>query len=178
MSNIKKKILIVSVITILIFSLDGYFIWSADSKNVESEEIITNINTEIVTEVEKTQIQASIQATEAERQTLDSYFIDQKGEVSFVDSLKALGNKAGVTLSIDSATFGDYQTDVSTLPVELVNIRLKSTGSWSAVIGFWTLLESTPYRLDVKRVDLEKGESLKSGTVWNQSLDVTAYKKK
>jgi hypothetical protein len=174
----KRKNLIIFVIAILVFIADGYLIWSANSENIASEQIISNINTEIIKEVEKTQIQASIQSTNTERQTLDKYFIDQKGEVSFVDSLEVIGNKAGVTLKIESASFENYTASSSTNPMELVHIHLKSTGSWSGVMGFWNLLESTPFRLAVDRVDLQKDDSIKGISTWAQSIDITAYKKK
>ena len=178
MFEIRKKILIILIMTFFVVAVDGYFIWSINFNNSESDKIITNINVEINEEAERGGVQAAIQGTKADRQLLDSYFIDEEGEVSFVDSLGAISNKAGVALKIESATFENYPNIATNTPVELVHIRLRTSGDWSAVIGFWTLLDSTPYRLTVDRVDLSKGESLKGVSIWDQVVDITAYKKK
>ncbi|MFZ2038949.1 MAG: hypothetical protein WAV11_03355 [Minisyncoccia bacterium] len=178
MFGTRKKILIVVGLMTLIFILDGYLVWSINSYGNNSEKIISNIDIEITKEAEKTMIQASIQTTKEDRQLLDNFFIGKEGEVDFVNNLKTMGDKAGVILNIESATFENYQNSSSSISAELVHVRLKSSGTWSEVVGFWTLLEAMPYRIAIDRVNLSKSTDKKGSPIWSQQIDITAFKKK
>jgi len=117
--------------------------------------------------------QADLSATafadiEDDRATIDAAFIDPQTLVRFIEDLERMADRAGVALSIESASLPQ---SVDGYP----SFRLTASGSFSGVYRFLALLETMKFFIAFDGVQLKKADKQPwSAAIQFQLLSFTA----
>ena len=106
--------------------------------------------------------------------------LSMDGDVAFIESLENLAKSNNLTMEIESLTFDNTITPVSS---NLVNfkIRGKTNGSFSDNYRFIKELEASPIKVKLNRVSIsntgnQEGKSLQN--IWQASFDIQVLKYK
>ncbi len=113
-------------------------------------------------------LQKSLQNSAISLQIIDSYFLPQNGTVSFVEFLESLGSISGTKVSIqsiglDKGQVGDFK--------EVLAVTVDSVGTWSNLMRFISLVESSPYHIDIASADINMN-SAKPANEWHALITV------
>jgi hypothetical protein len=150
MKNISKKgPLILSSIFFLILCFIFFFVYKEiDKNNKASEEAQRVWQTEVARRDEIKSFDHSMKEIEQEQALLETHFAKTSDIVPFFDILENTASLAGVKAEISTV---DVLKDATGLVV-----GVKTSGSFSAIYKFLTLLENFPYELEIISVDLRQ----------------------
>ena len=112
---------------------------------------------------------------EEEVARIRSQFISSDQVAQFVETLETLGTAEGAKVTLSSLTYEDTQATEHFIPLA---VRIEARGSWDSLSRYLSLVESLPYRSEVKDVILGlDGETdtlafggTTSGKEWRLSL--------
>ena|SRR3989344_4486610 len=98
-------------------------------------------------------LKKTISDTRAEQGALDSYFVDPDNFVPFVEEIEALGKRAGVALTVESAALTDSNRNLA--------LTLSAGGTFEQIFYFLSLLEAFPAKITFDRVWIAKSVTAK-----------------
>lgn len=96
------------------------------------------------------------------KQKIDSVFLDKDSLILFIESMEDAGRASGVSLKISGG-------DSSVAP----SFTLSAEGSYGRIINFLSLLESTPYKIDIKSASFHEQGGVEAEGVWKADFEVT-----
>lgn len=181
-----RYIIPLGLLTVLVLgALGGYFYFHSILKDTaqSTTDAMTEIANEQLSQSNIFALKKTIKETEADRDTLQSYFVKEDEVVVFIESIESLGKKTNTTVQITQAQASQDPKKPSTL-----FISLSSSGTFSDVTHFLVLLENLPHDISVDKVlmsvqttpeqvivDSKTGKivSSKSGTKsWTADVDI------
>lgn len=125
----------------------GYLVYAIDGLKTSVSKVSGELGSNLSRETTESGVKAVLKATETERVKLDTYFIDVKGTPRFLEALASLGKDAGIVLSFDSI-------DVDSNSALRINFRAQ--GTFGNLFRFLSLIEASPYALEVGNLNLNK----------------------
>lgn len=141
-NNFQKIPLIFSIVFLLSFCLSFYFLYKEiEKQNVSTEEITINWQKEAGRLEEISSLARGLKMVEKEIIELDKHFAKNSDVVPFLDTIEQLAPKVGAKAETTSV---DLSSDKLGL---LVGLSVK--GKFDAVYKFFTLLENSPYELEI-----------------------------
>ena len=150
-NNFLKISLFISIIFFVFLSVVSVFLYrEINSNNQKTKQNTVKWQTETSRREEITSLNHSLQTISDERTQLENHFAKSSDVVPFLDTLEKLAPKAGALAQVDSV---DTPADNTGLLV-----GLKVSGSFEAIYKFLTLLENSPYELNILSMDIHKME--------------------
>lgn len=137
--------LLLSIIAATAFFGAAYFIYSKKSSLSRLSAELSGITAE---EEEYRGLKKKISDTRAEQDALNSYFIDPNNFVPFVEEIEALGEHAGVALTVLSAALTDSNRNLA--------LSLYAGGTFEQTLYFLSLLEAYPAKVVFDRAWVAK----------------------
>jgi translation initiation factor IF-2 len=150
-NNFLKISLFISIIFFVFLSVVSVFLYrEIKNNNQKTRQNIIKWQAEASRREEITSLNHSLQKITDERTQLENHFAKSSDVVPFLDTLEKLAPKVGALAEVDSV---DTPADNIGLMV-----GLKTSGSFEAIYKFLTLLENSPYELNILSMDMHKME--------------------
>ena len=175
MKKLRLQHYILLILSILTLSLacSAYVFMYKDAVTKAEEESLVRTESAAASKhvLQIKDMQTTYQDTVQDRAALPSFLVSADDAVPFIDAVEAIGPATGSTLSISSLSSG---TDSSTSH-GVVTASVSVKGDWANVMRAVEMIESMPYALTVKSLDLNASSdsSSKSPSSWSASLDVS-----
>lgn len=145
-----RHIIPLALLTVLVLgALGGYFYFHSVIKDTiqSTADAMTEISNEQLSQSNIFALKKTIKETEADRDTLQSYFVKEDEVVKFIESIEDLGKKTNTIVQITQAQASQDPKKASTL-----FISLSSSGTFVDVTHFLVLLENLPHDMSVNKV--------------------------
>ncbi len=155
-SNFNKLPFLVSIIFLALSGYIFYFLYNKigeNRANVEKLSIEEQTAESHIRELRSLDI--GLKAIDKEKTELEKHFVSSSNLVPFLDSIESLGSRVGAEAETSSV---DISSDKASL---LVGVKAK--GTFESLYRFLTLVENSPYELEIYSLDLAK--DLPQGTV-------------
>lgn len=181
MKNLKTQhILTALIILCLVLIFAGvtlsYLTTSYKEELRESKETIFASDSEVVVSLKQ-----AVQRLRGDIDKMESYFIDHKNAVGFIERLEEIASLAGVTIEIDNIDFmektrnqkvfdGDEVSITQVRSYGEIMMTLRTSGSWQDTMSFLATLEQLNKKLVVTGLRLTAVSSEDSGIIWNASF--------
>lgn len=142
-------VFVLSIIIVLTTGL-GYGYISYMLRSIQKETVLLSEETRALEldEAQISTIRSNVAATQENRQTLGSYFIDQENIVPFLETIELYATDAGVRMTFNAV---EWQKD----PVSL-RISVLGSGSFLGAYRFVKLIENAPYEMTIDSVDVRR----------------------
>jgi hypothetical protein len=148
-SNIpKKSLFLFTIIFGIVLSLFLYLYREINNKNQESELRETEWQTEAARRDDIKALDNSIKIIEAERAQLETHFARSSDIVPLLDTIENLAAQANTKAEVLSVDVVGDQSGLS--------VGVKASGNFADLYKFLTLLENSPYELEIASLDLQK----------------------
>lgn len=153
MKTILKQIpLIISVIFVIVLSTGFFFLYKQINLNNEKAlQSSIDFENETSRREEVKLLNNSIEGIKEDRASLTRHFAHSSDIVPFLDTIESLAPQVGAKAETVSV---DILPDNAGLMV-----RLNVSGSFKSVYKFLTLLENSPYELEVVALDIQREAS-------------------
>jgi hypothetical protein len=176
---------------------------------LQKEAKIATLSQDIANNVEKSkhlgENKALFDQVSSKRELLNSHFLGSRDEdmVAFLGQVESFASSTNVELAIETPTFLPLSAktkvvvpksndpvvlnkEVANLPSdvskwEMLQLHLRTAGSWANVLQFISLVESMPYQVSFTQANLAVGlgADLKKKTkVWSGVFTITVLKNK
>lgn len=164
--KVKSLLIIFSLINTVLLSTYGYLLFVMKSKNNEST-VLYMASHQAASDKERTQeLARMLKETEADRKKISSYFFTKANAVTLIEQIENIGKSAGVDLAVNSVSDEAKDTGVTQL-------SFSATGSFAALYRLVALTESMPYKITLKRVDIqEMNNQTQSGIGWKGNFTI------
>ena len=143
-------LLVLVIAAVAIFFIATYFIYSKKPSLARLSTELSGISEE---EAYYRGLKKTISDTRAEQEALNSFFIDPDNFVSFVEEIEALGTRAGVALTVESAALTDNDRNLA--------LTLNTGGTFGETLYFLSLLEAYPAKITFDRAWIAKSIAAK-----------------
>lgn len=141
-NNFQKIPLIFSIVFLLSFCLSSYFLYEKIQEyNISTEEITVEWQKEADRREEISSLARGLKMVEKETMELNKHFAKNSDIVPFLDTIEQLAPKVGANALTTSV---DLSADKLSL---LVGLSVK--GTFDSIHKFFTLLENSPYELEI-----------------------------
>ena len=145
----QKTLLGISIISFTLFSYLFYFLYGEIKSNSAAEEEVNLIwQEESKLREEVSLLSREFDNTKDEREELEKHFADNSDLVPFLDTIEGLARQAGATAQTTSVDITPDGTSLS--------VGLDAEGTFEAVYKYLTLLENSPYELELYSVHMYK----------------------
>lgn len=164
--QIKKILAVFFCIDMGLLAVYGYLFFVVNAKNKETT-ILYTASHEQTSDKEKIQaLFRVLRDTEEDREKLSKYFITKMGAVTFIEQIEKIGKNAGVQLSVN--TVSDEESGGGA-----IQISFGANGSFAHMQHLIALVESMPYKVTIKKADIQKIDEQKDGqAVWKGTFNV------
>lgn len=144
----------------------GYLFYVVGNKNAETAVLYTTSHQQ-ASDKEKIQgLERTLKDTEKERSNLSTYFVTKRNAVTFIEQIEQTGKSAGVDLSVNSVS-DDAKGG------ETTQLTFSAAGAFPDIYRLTALIESMPYKVTIKKVDMQTLSDQKNGTIWKGNFVVT-----
>lgn len=144
---------LILVTTILLDVLVILFFFALIKKIEMKEEYIGKIDTERKElhkkNADTTALGKELKESEDQRKELLSHFVDSDNIVSYLDFIESLGTTAGAKVELS-------KVDISNIKGTKLLVSGKATGDFNNTAKFLSLLESSPYEINIVSMTLSK----------------------
>lgn len=163
--KIKRNLAVFFFINIILLSVYGYLFYVVENKNAETAVLYT-ISHQQASDQEKIQgFGRTLKETEKERNNLSEYFAAKTSAVTFIEQIEKIGKSAGVDLSVNSVS-DEVKGGATT------QLTFSAEGSFSALYRLIALVESMPYKVAMKKADIQIGDSKDTIEIWKGNFSV------
>ncbi len=154
-------------ITIFIFSLIAslfiaaiflFFFKIIKNKNEHTSAVLTALENKILIKQNANAITEKKSEIEATQVEINSHFVNPFEIDSFVEFLENLGTNAGTTVKVKSV-------EIAKAASNTISIEIEADGDFSPVMRTIRLLENSPYKIHIDRMNLTKDISSVTETV-------------
>lgn len=170
----KELLILLLVLNLAAVGWYGFLFWKIKEKNEHISDLTSRIEAEAATEQTIREKKALVENTAAFREKLLSFTLGSKEAVSFIEFLERTGTDAGVRATVESVSAREHPRLSS---MEELRLKIKSTGSWPAIVRFLGLMELLPYEADVDQIVVSKAE-FEGGDAWRADFVLTVLKEK
>ncbi len=125
----------------------GYILYKIFLERSRTDEALLALSTELKREDNLRRLADAVKKTSAERQKIDSYFVDVKGSARFLEELQSFGRGAGVSIHLNNVDVEAKKT---------LRVDFSANGSFAQLNRLIELMEATPYVIEIKSVNLSK----------------------
>lgn len=143
------------VLDILIAVTYGYFVYDLVQKAREVSDLYAENSRESSEQIKLRTLEKMTQASAQDSAIIDSYFVRLKDVVPFMEKLEEMGKSVNVSVDVTSIK----NTSLS------LNLAFSATGSFNDIYRLIALLESAPYKIVVKNVNMQSVENSWSATM-------------
>jgi hypothetical protein len=167
MSNKKTKRLLISfsLLNVALLGVCGYAFFFVQTKTIETAALYDISHTH-ASDKEKTQALArTLKETEKDRRVLSEYFVSKTSAVTFIEQIENIGKNAGVSLKVSSVSDEAKGSGG-------VQLSFSANGPFPEMYRLIALIESMPYKVTVKRANIQKMEG-QGSVVWSGDFAVT-----
>lgn len=141
-----------------------YYLWyNMQATIIEIQELVVQTGEQSSELTGVNMVVNTAKDTKEDRDRLKQYFItDNEATISFIELIEKLAVDADVTM-----VFAISQLD------NAIQFRLTSSGLYPNVYRYVEYLESIPYNVEIRRMNLMKeNDALDSKDIWGASLDL------
>ncbi|MFA5888901.1 MAG: hypothetical protein WCW47_02675 [Candidatus Paceibacterota bacterium] len=154
-SNKLLKIIlaILSLLVVVVF-LICYFVYEdIRHKNENYHTLLYNLSFRNDKQNYLTYAQKTIGSLSLDINRMDDSIISKKGEVEFIENLESVARGSGLSIEINSLILNN-NSNLASSSIDILKIKAKTKGSWSASYTFLTRLELLPFKLRVNKFGL------------------------
>lgn len=145
----------------------GGFVWLVVHERALAIERGEALNKRISDTVVLAQTRTTLLETASIRNRLNSYFIQERNEVVFIEELESLGNQAGVSITFSSI---EKRTED---PSPELHVSFSTEGLWQNTMHFTALLESLPRKITIQHVSFSEISNTEGPSRWHGSFDIS-----
>ena len=167
--NIFSRGIIGIILLDLLLSAGGWYVYASASRaHASAAGLAEAIRAAEAKQEAARTIGTAFADIEDDRATIDAAFIDPQTQVRFIEDLERMADRAGVALSIESASLPQSADGYP-------SFRLTASGSFSDVYRFLALLETMKFFIAFDGVQLKKADKQPwSAAIQFQLLSFTA----
>lgn len=162
------------VVSLLTVSLYVYMYVAVDTQTDKVVKARDVQATQAMDEKQVGELKTLFGHSEPGRKTLRDLFVRKGEEVTFIESLEALGDQTGADVNIVSI---NEDKNVSNPNIGTLKARVEASGSWSQISKVLVLIETMQKSIEVDSVRINSSgqvnERTKSAS-WTLSLNITA----
>ncbi|OHA32005.1 MAG: hypothetical protein A2928_00225 [Candidatus Taylorbacteria bacterium RIFCSPLOWO2_01_FULL_45_15b] len=172
--NRRTSLTLLSLLILFVASFAGWYVlYRATLQNRAAihitEELLGKNNDEVSYYA---LLKRTFEATEIEREKIETYFVSDGTVVPFIESIEALRTISGIstkisTLAVETPESGD---------VEYLHVVIDVDGSWDGVYRFVSLVEKLPHAIRIEKVAFDK--TLGENSVWRSNISLRVAKNK
>ncbi len=169
-----KVIMTVAVIVFLLALVTTVFLHLINNKKARVVELHQILNDEINLNASLDASKQVIKDTEIERGVINSYFVEKKNIVGFLEFLENIGRDIGVSVHISTI---ETEKVVNEGDKPNLGLIINVKGDWTGVLRYIKLLEAIPYKVKVGEVKISLiggDDSGKTKPQWEGSLNIKA----
>jgi len=170
----KELLIITLLLNLAAIGWYGFLFWKIKEKNEHISDLSNKIEAEVSAEQAIHDKKALVEDTAALRGKLLSFILGSREAVSFIEFLEKTGANIGVRTSVESVSAREHP-ELSGM--EELRLKLRSTGSWPAVVRFLGLMELLPYEADVDQIVMSRAE-FEGGDLWRADFTLAVLKEK
>ncbi len=173
-SQHKKLIVIACVACVVLVALYAYMYYSVNIATERAVAAKVLIQEHTFSDANANKIKKLYQTTEKQRADILKHVIPSNKMLTFIETLEAVGDEAGSTLTL-SAVSGSKMSDTVPTGMELFHAHANVSGSWSSVMQTLMLAEALPFVtvLDSVQLDTSATAGTKNTHRWQASFDIT-----
>lgn len=112
---------------------------------------------------------------------LQTFFVEQQGEVDFIEYLEQTVQSQGLEVSIDTVSV-DAPKNIATYGMEYLVLQFNIRGTWSRVWNFSRMIEVLPYSVKIQSFALiREGDTVENTNqlgIWKGVYTIKVLKKK
>lgn len=165
--KIKRFITVFSFINIVLFGMYGYLLYVVNDKNKETAVLYAASHQQAADKEKIQGLERTLKDTARDRDSISKYFVSKTNAVTFIEQIENVGKSANVILSVN--TVSDEAKDVGG-----IQLSFSATGGFSDIYRLIALVESLPYKVTLKKTDIQKVDERKEGNaVWKGNFVVT-----
>jgi Tfp pilus assembly protein PilO len=164
--KIKRFIIVFSFINIVLFGMYGYLFYVVNDKNKETAVLYAASHQQAADKEKIQGLERTLKDTAKDRDSISKYFVSKTNAVTFIEQIEKVGKSANVVLSVN--TVSDDAKDMGG-----IQLSFSATGGFSDIYRLIALVESLPYKVTLKKTDIQKTEERKEGVaVWKGNFTV------
>jgi Tfp pilus assembly protein PilO len=184
-TTISIKILIGLITIAALLCLPYYIVFSdIKSKNQNISVLKYELSTASQKQAYASSLQEAVRTVQPKIDLLNNSIIPSEGNVGFIEILEKTARGNGLEIVIDSLTEEDKK-EFSSSTVNILSVRLRTTGSWEGTYRFLKAIEVLPFKLvlsnfatrTVSRTSPEENKPTSTG-LWQSSFEVHTLKYK
>jgi len=162
-------ILIISILVFIISIVANYILLTSVNK---SEELALEGQKKVIMEDkikrQKASLASTIASSEEGRNKLDSYLVEKTDVVSLIEKVEKTATDLGI--KVDIVNFSEEKaTDFDpTGRVGIIGVTISSQGSWDKINRLINAIDSLPYKVTIKSIELTKTSDSDSKIVSSQ----------
>lgn len=144
-----KKILIILALIAVILCLPYYVVFSdIKSKNEKISDLEHEFSLSSQKQEYASSLQEEVRFAQPSIELLNTSIIPTDGNVGFIENLEKMGRDEGLEVSIESLT-EEERKEFASSTVNILNVQVKTKGSWDGTYHFLKQVESLPFKLTV-----------------------------
>jgi Tfp pilus assembly protein PilO len=168
----KTFITIASLITLVVFSAWGYFLYVVKANQEEISSLSQSITNEKDKDNRLTSVRSLTVNTGSDIKKLDSIFVPFDSVAGFVELIEREASESSVDVSIGSLNLDDKK-DVL---IKSLVLHIEVSGSWSNVTRFLVRLEHLPKIIGINKVIMTRSDDKDTKSrMWKLQTDVMTY---
>ena len=163
--------LVVSILVLILLCGIFFFLFKEIKNNIRiSEERQTDLQKEIIRRGDIKNFNNSFKTIEADKILFETHFVQSSDIVTFLDTIEKMASSVGTSPEVSSL---EVAKDGNGLV-----LAMKNVGSFSQIYKFITLLENSPYELELTSVEmhvLKKDDTQKNSVKevkWEANLKI------
>lgn len=163
--KIKKLLAVFFLVDVVLLCVYGYLFFVITDKNKETAALYLTSHQQS-SDKEKIQgLARMLKESENDRKKLSEYFVTKTNAVAFIEQIEKIGKDVGVGLTVNSVS--DAAKDKGS-----IELSFSATGSFPDMYRLIALVESMPYKVTLKKMDMQRAGDLKEGISWKGNFAV------
>lgn len=162
-----SRLLIVFILAdVVLLGAYGYLLSVVNTKNLETADLYTASHQAASGQEKILGLGRILKDTEKDRNKLSEYFVTKTNPVAFIEQIEKIGKNAGVDLVV--STVSDTTKDNGG-----IQLSFSATGSFSSVYRLIALVESMPYKVTLRKADVQmSGDQKDASGTWKGNFTV------
>ncbi|MDD5318726.1 MAG: hypothetical protein PHF79_02810 [Candidatus Pacebacteria bacterium] len=154
--------LFILVAVLVVAAAIGYFLIFSKVRSVSEENAVLAAQVSQLSQSNEhvQALKSVVDQSQGYLDRLNSYFVGSgdQNTLQFITQIESLATSVGLQHATQNITL-DNGNGLDALGKQSIGVTFATSGSWSETVRFISLLESSPYILDITRIDLDKSAS-------------------
>ncbi len=158
---IKSALNIVLTFTLLLAGVYAYGLFELERKAVNVDATYNDVLVQLKKQDDLQVARNVFRETSSIRSNIDSRIIAYEEIPEFLASIEKLASSSNVSRNITQVTTSEKE-ELSALDKQSLDVSFSATGSWDNVFHFISLIETLPYKINLRTADLARHTEIKT----------------